>query len=185
MFNVSYPGRSNRDNIAPLEGENNYEPWAQQLSMIFDAMGATEIVVDGYQPPIGASEAEKTFCAQEVVLALVQVISRPILLQIGRQRSPHNIWVYLRETYYKDSPLSFVHEICALNNLHSTMDPSTSISKFIDEYEVRWMRIHAFTSSATPGSGKAIYRTVLENQELKRDFLLVALVNHYPNIIDN
>ena len=65
------------------------------------------------------------------------------------------------------------------------MDPTLSISKFIDEYEARWMRIYAFTSSAIPGSSKAVYRTVLENQELKRDFLLAALVNHYPKIVDN
>lgn len=44
------------------------------------------------------------------------------------------------------------------------------------------MRIYAATSSAIPGSGKAIYRTVLENEGLKRDFLLAALVNHYPNL---
>lgn len=107
------------------------------------------------------------------------------MLQIGRHRTAHNIWQYLRKTYYKDTPLSFVHEIHSFNSLSSTLDPSQSISDFIETFETRWMRLHTLTSNARPASFKAIYRMLLENEEAKREYLLASLVTHYPNVVDN
>jgi len=175
------------EKLAVLEGFENYELWAQQLLMIFDALEGTHVVVDGYEPPPGASAAQLAthkHIATELLLLILQVVSQPVMLQIGRQRTAHNIWLYLRETYFKDSPLSFVNEIYAFNTVFTTLDPMQSISKFIDEFEIRWMRLHSYTSSARPGSFKAAYRTVLELEEAKREFLLAALVKYYPNVVD-
>ena len=82
-------------------------------------------------------------------------------------------------------PLSFVNEVVSFNALHLTYDPSQSISKFLNEDEVRWMRIHALTPNDPPGNGQAIYRRVLECLELGEYFLLIPLALHYPNIVDN
>jgi len=101
------------------------------------------------------------------------------------QRTAHNIWLYLHETYFKDSALSFVNVIYAFNTVFTTLDPMQSFSKFIDEFEIRWMRLYSYTSSACPGSFKAAYRTVLELEEAKREFLLAALVKYYSNVVDN
>ncbi|KAF8453862.1 hypothetical protein BGX38DRAFT_1175962 [Terfezia claveryi] len=47
------------------------------------------------------------------------------------------------------------------------------------------MRLHMLTSNARPGSFKAVYRTLLELEEAKREYLLASLVTHYPNVVDN
>ena len=47
------------ESLETLEGKHNYEDWVHQLPMIFEALGATEVVLNGYQPDEFASQAEK------------------------------------------------------------------------------------------------------------------------------
>ncbi|RPB21716.1 hypothetical protein L211DRAFT_811501, partial [Terfezia boudieri ATCC MYA-4762] len=154
------------------------------MLMVFDALEATQVVVNGYQPPANATAAELAR-HKHIETESLLLVSDQIMLQIGRHRTAHNIWQYLRKTYYKDTPLSFVHEIHSFNSLSSTLDPSQSISDFIETFETRWMRLHTLTSNARPASFKAIYRMLLENEEAKREYLLASLVTHYPNVVDN
>ncbi|RPB29273.1 hypothetical protein L211DRAFT_845258 [Terfezia boudieri ATCC MYA-4762] len=175
------------ERLATLEGSKNYDLWSQQMLMVFDAIEATQVVVYGYRPPVTATAAEQAkhkHIETESLLLIIQVVSDQIMLQIGRHRSAHNIWQYLRKTYYRDTHLSFVHEIHAFNTLSSTLDSSQSISEFIDTFEIRWMRLHTLTSNARPGSFKAAYRTLLELEEAKREYLLASLVTHYLNVVD-
>ncbi|RPB27305.1 hypothetical protein L211DRAFT_893983 [Terfezia boudieri ATCC MYA-4762] len=127
------PSRA-RIEILDQRDQKNYDLWSQQLLMIFDALDATQVVVNGYKPPITASPAEQAHHKhiETESLLLIQVVSQQIMQQIGRHRSAHKIWQYLRKTYYKDSPLSFVHEIHAFNSLSSTLDTSQSITDCID-----------------------------------------------------
>ena len=39
------------DRLIVLEGFRNYEHWAQQLTMVFEALEADHVVIEGYQPP--------------------------------------------------------------------------------------------------------------------------------------
>ncbi|RPB27941.1 hypothetical protein L211DRAFT_475088 [Terfezia boudieri ATCC MYA-4762] len=138
--------------------------------MILDVLDATQVVVNGYRPPISASAAQLAHhkhIATESLLLLIQVVSQQIMLQIGRHWSAHKIWLYLRKSYYKDNPLAFVYKIHAFNSFSSTLDTSQSITDFINTFEIRWMRLQTLTSNARPGSFKAVYRTLLELEEAK------------------
>lgn len=175
------------EKLAILEGSKNYDLWSQQM-LIWDALDATQVVVNGHKPPVNSSAAELVhhkYIETESLLLLIQVVSQQILLQISRHRSAHLIWQYLRKMYQKDTPLSFVHEIHAFNSLSSTLDTTQPISEFIDSFEIRWMHLHTLTSNAHPGSFKATYRTLLELEEAKREYLLASVVTHYPNVVDN
>lgn len=46
------------ERLATLEGSKNYDLWSQQMLMVFDALEATQVVVNGYQPPANATAAE-------------------------------------------------------------------------------------------------------------------------------
>ena len=87
------------------------------------------------------------------------------MAQIARQETSHQIWQYLLKTYYKDSPLSLVNEMHAFYTVNGAFDPSQSITKYIDEFEVRLSRLYGYTSNAnpTPDSNKADYRRLLDN----------------------
>ena len=153
-----------------LEGFKNYERWAQQLNMIFKALDANAVVIDGYQPPPDATPAAlKNYkhIERNSLLLLLQVISEPIMAQIARQETSHQIWQYLCKTYYKDSPLSLVNEMHAFYTVNGAFDPSQSITKYIDEFEVRLTCLYGYTTNAnaTPGCYRADYRKLLDNDK--------------------
>ena len=70
--------------------------------------------------------------ATESLLLLLQVTPEPILLQIGRHRSAHKVWDYLRKTYYKGTPLYLTNEIYAFYIISSILDPSPTAQLVID-----------------------------------------------------
>jgi len=66
------------DRLIVLEGFKNHEPWAQQLKMIFKALDANAVVIDGYQPPLDTTAvALKNYkhIERNSLLLLLQVIS--------------------------------------------------------------------------------------------------------------
>ena len=48
------------ENLETLEDKHNYEYWAHQLGIIFNALGATQVVLNGYQSDEFARQVEKT-----------------------------------------------------------------------------------------------------------------------------
>jgi len=75
------------DRLIVLEDFKNYERWAQQLNMIFKVLDARDVVINGYQPPQGASAvALRTYkhIERNSQLLLLHVISEPITAQIAR-----------------------------------------------------------------------------------------------------
>ena len=76
-------------NIDLLTGQDNYEDWDSQMSMVFNAMSVYDIVVNGAQPPPNASPSEMegyNALPKHAQLVLIQV-SRS--LRKSQFRSPH------------------------------------------------------------------------------------------------
>jgi len=98
------------DNIGILEGQQNYCP----DDHVFSGHGNSQPVVEGVKPAINApsSETEAYETLRHSLLVLIQVISSPIL-KVARFKSPGQVWEYLKETYYRDDPFAFIHQIDA------------------------------------------------------------------------
>jgi len=75
----------------------------------------------------------------------------------------------------------------AFYTVNVAFDPSQSITKYTNKFEVRLACLYGYTTNANPipGCYKANYRRLLVNDKYKRDCLLSALVKHYPNVVDN
>lgn len=87
------------------------------MVMVFDAMNVPDIVVDGAEPSSDASAEEHEgyqMLSKHALLILIQIIRKPILKNVSKYRSPHAIWKYLKETYFRDTDFSFVHQVAGL-----------------------------------------------------------------------
>ena len=176
------------DNIDPLTGHENYEDWSLQLTLILNAMGTKEIVVDGRKPLSSASESDQdTFksLTQSALLVLVQVIHKSILKKVAKYSDPHSIWTYLKLNYYQDNAFSFIHQMNKFYTLSTRFDSSKPISDFIDMFETEWERLYQLTTSNGTNTYRITFRRFLDHNEAKRDTLLAALLPHYPNPVDN
>ena len=102
-------------------------------------MEVLDIVVDGVKPLSTASTAEKDGyrrMSNQALPVFTQVISEPILAKVSKIDSPHAIWKYLRETFYRDIHFSFVHQLNELC-LVSTKLYNRPISEFLDMFELQ------------------------------------------------
>jgi len=174
------------NNIERLEGQHNYEDWVSQMAMVFDAMGVYDIVVEGLVPDSCTSSSEHAryqALSKHALLILIQVISKSILKKVSKYRSPHGIWKYLKETYYRDTAFSFVHQVAGLCLLSTKFEKGKPVSEFMDKFGDQWNRVYEMTASPDPYCQKL--QAFLEEDFAKRDFLLAALRKHYPNPVDN
>lgn len=111
------PAEVTLSNIEQLEGQQNYEDWSSQMVMVFGTINILDIVVDGAEPaPDASAEEHEGFLtlSKHALLILIQVISKPILKKVSKYRSLHAIWKYLKETYFRDTAFSFVHQVAGL-----------------------------------------------------------------------
>jgi hypothetical protein len=63
------------DNIEILTGHENYEDWAEQVTVVLDALQLSEIVIEGKTT---ADDATTKALKSHALLLLIQVISKPI-----------------------------------------------------------------------------------------------------------
>jgi len=161
------------DNLERPERQNNYEDWASQMSMAFKPMGVYD---NGVHPAPGATDEEhEAFKAlpNHAMLVLIQVISKPILKKISKLSTAHEIWKALKEIFYRDNALSFVHQVADLYLLSTQLEKDKSVVDFMEKFDDQWTRVYQMTTGPDP------YRQKF------RDFLLAALSKHYPNPVDN
>jgi len=149
------PAAVKLDNIERLEGQNNYEDWASQMTMVFDAMGVYDIVIEGSEPDTCASSSSPEHAryqalSKHALLILIQVISKSILKKVSKYRSPHGIWKYLKETYYRDTAFSFVHQVAGLCLLSSKCEKGKPVSEFMDKFDDQWNRVYEMTTGPDP-----------------------------------
>ncbi|RPB24382.1 hypothetical protein L211DRAFT_785304, partial [Terfezia boudieri ATCC MYA-4762] len=150
------------------------------------AMHATDIIVNGNIPSDRVSVAEISayqHTNKRALLILIQVVSKLILKEISKFETPHEIWNYLKATYFIDSPISFIYELHNLTILTSSLTPSMNLSEFVKQFETQWNRLYNLTSTGAPR--RAAFHNFMNFDETKRDFLLTALVKFYPNLVDN
>jgi hypothetical protein len=179
------------DNIEILTGHENYDDWADQVTIVLDAMQLSEIVIEGKDLTDGADDDEKAVLKtlrSQALLVLIQLLSKPIMKIVAKKRDPHAIWKYLRETYRRDTAFSFVQQIMNFTSLPSSYDPSDpqAISEFIDRFETEWARLQSLTDGSNDSDTyRTKFREFLEEDKAKRDFLLGFLVKHHENVVDN
>ena len=63
------------------------------------------------------------------------------------------------------------------------MEKDKPISEFMDKFDDQWNRVYEMTSG--PDRYRQKFRSFVEEDYAKRDFLLAALSDHYPNPVDN
>ena len=174
------------DKVETLEGRSNYEDWSYQLLMVWRAMHATKVVVEGIIPSNRATAAEKAaynHINEQAILILMQVVSKTILKEIAQHETPYAIWRYLKDTYFVDSPITFIYELQNLTNLMSSLTDSMNLADFIKQFETQWNRLYNLTSTGLPE--RASMRTYMDFDQNKRDLLMASLLKYYANPIDN
>ena len=124
------PASVKLDNLEILTGHDNFDDWARQMKMVFVAMGSWDIVHNGATPATDADEEEEQAyreLSRQALLTLIQLVSKPILRQITLMDSAASIWLYLQETYYRNTAFSFVHQLTTFFALVSSYDSSKPI----------------------------------------------------------
>ena len=115
----------------------------------------------------------------------MQVLSKPILKKVSKYETPHSIWTYLHNAYYVNNAFSYIQQWNNFTTIAANFDPTRPIHEFIDLFETEWERLYAQSASGPANSYRQALRTFLAFDEAKRDFLLAALIQFYPNPVDN
>jgi hypothetical protein len=102
-------------------------------------------------------------------------VSNEIFGEIAKLKPPHDMWIYLRTSYRRDSTLSYVFALRSFMRIEQRISPAKlSLSEFISAFETEWNRIAHLSQSST--SGSSTYRKIVKDlfvcQEAKREFLL-------------
>ena len=176
------------DDISKLEGQENYEEWAAEVSMVLEAIGALNIVCDGQELDDGASEDEKHYFKaihSQARLLLVQSVEKEIKPSIIKIKSCHDIWTYLSTAFYRDTAIDAIGQMkTVFSSIGEKFDPSQAIGTFISLFETEWTSLSSLTSTATSDYFK-LFQKLLSSDEFKRDILLTHLIHHIPQIVDN
>ena len=143
------------DNIKPLRGQENYEIWSTQVSLILYAIDAKSLIISGIQPDDMAADHAANLM-QQALLIIIQLVTEPMLAQIASLPNAQQMWAYLRENYYSDTYFSFVHQMQVLFTLQHTTD--TPITDFIRSYESEWSMLYQLASGR-------LMKQVLEQDE--------------------
>lgn len=150
-------------------------------------MNVYEIVVDGATPAEDAEQVEigvyENLCNQAAAV-YVQVVSPEILEKIVEIGHPHEMWIYLRGEYYRDTAFALVSQVSSLASLSVTYPSSSSIGTFISQFEKEWVRMFKLAKASTD-SYRQLFVKLLAEDKAKRDFLLGFLVHHEKSVVDN
>jgi len=134
------PNQVKVENLERLNGQSNYEEWALQMSMVFRAMRVYDIVVEGVRPVSYATEEEcesYEALSDQALLILIQVLSNPILQKVSKYTNPHEIWRYLKQTFYRDNTFSFIYQVASLCRLCTELDQdkTKSVTEFMYRFD--------------------------------------------------
>ena len=86
-----------------------------------------------------------------LTLQSMRVISKPILKKISKSESPHEIWEYLKETYYRDTVFSFIYQVASICLLSTHLDNDTPVANFMDKFDDQWHKVHRIAAGPTSG----------------------------------
>jgi len=174
------------DSIGKLTGQDNYLIWSAWMNIVLMGIKASKVVVDGVSPADDADQTEINLYEHRIHTAstiFIQVVSQDILEKIVELEDPHLMWTWLHTEYYRDSAFALVSQIMYLVSL-PTQYSGTDLPGFISKFESRWLHLTKL-SKASSDSYRKIFATFLNEDKVKRDFLLGFLVKHHKNVIDN
>src|SRR5690606_18437941 len=112
------------------------------MKYIFKSIKLASIVIDGATTTANATSSEKAAfeeLCEEANTIMIQVVCSDILKMIVTMDSPHQIRLYLREQFYKDTVYVLVSQIMNLVSLpfNFALQVST-IGEFIAKFESEW-----------------------------------------------
>ena len=175
------------DNVTILTGQENYNIWAATMKHLLKTIKCAEIVINGIEPEEDASDEEQdayeSLCDHANTL-FIQTVSKEILEKIVELEHPHEMWMYLRTQYYRDTAYALVSQIMNLVALPSTYDSSQPISSFVQRFETEWLHLVKMAKSFKDDYRKR-FAEFFEEDKAKRDFLLGFLSRHQKNVVDN
>jgi hypothetical protein len=174
-----------------LKSSASYEVLSQKMLGIFDAMGLYEIGVSGIDPsPLASVEELITFQLEERQehLVIIQVVSNEIFSKIAKLKTPHDIWIYIRTSYRRESTLFYIFVLRSFMPIEQRISlAKVSPSEFISAFETEWNRIAHLSQSSAAGSSP--YRKIVEDllacHEAKRDFCLPWFAESHDNVMEN
>ena len=188
-FPESYKSRkANWDNIDKLQGAKDYDDWSHQVALLLSALHLDKVVLDGIKPVTDEETIVYNNMVCDALYLLTQVVSKPIMRKIARTRDPHEIWTYLRTTYYRDNGFNFVWQLHSLFKIADKFNESSeklTIESFVDEYEQQYDRIQNLVAASKYEEYNTTYKTFLDSDRAKKDYLLTALASRYPSVVDN
>jgi hypothetical protein len=166
------------DNVKILKSSDGYELWSQKMSVILDAMGFSEIVVLGIDPlPLVSAEELITIqlAHRQGLLVITQVVSNDTFGEIANLKNLHDMWIYLRMSYRRDSILSYVVALRSFMRIEQRISRAMVLmSECIFTFETEWNRLAHHSQSSAAGS--STYRKTLKDlfacQDAKRDVRL-------------
>lgn len=173
--------------ITKLSGQDNYNVWASTMTIIWRALKVYDLVVEGKKPEKNSSAEElKAFESLKnyALTVYLQVVSPKLIEQIIELQDPHEMWIYLKQQFYRDTAFALVSQMRKLINLINAYDPSTPISDYIQHFESEWLTLHRMSKASTD-SYRQFLSKFLEEDKAKRDFLLALLSEHHENAVDN
>jgi hypothetical protein len=115
-------------------------------------------------------------------------VSNEIFGEIAKLKIPHDMWIYLRTSYRRDSTHSYVFLLRSFIRIEQPISPAkVSRSEFISACETEWNRIAHLSQSSAPGSSTyhKIVKDLFACQEAKRVFLLTWFAESYDNVVEN
>ena len=178
----------NLESIDKLEGlKDLYDDWSHQVAMLLSALRLNNVVINGATLTPTATTAEKeTYQTMvcDALYLLTQVVSKPIMRMISRITNPHEIWAYLKTTYYRDSGFNFVGHMSSLFPLPEKLNGS-NLETFIDKYEHHYDRLRNLVAASKFEEHNSHFLLFLNSDRAKRNFLLTTLSKKYPNVVDN
>jgi hypothetical protein len=122
------------------------------MSHIFDAIGLYEIGGSRIDPsPLATAEELITFqlAQRQGLLVFIQVVSNKIFGTIAKLKTPHDIWIYLRTSYRRDSTLCYVFALQSFMHIKPRISAAkVSPSEFISAFDTDWNRISHLAQSS-------------------------------------
>ncbi len=178
------------DNLGLLEGDSNYDLWANAMKVVLRSCGAMDIVVNGAQPSDDASDSE--IQAYELIKnhaagILIQTVSKDVLERTVEMEDPHEIWTYLQAQHQRSSNYSVTKQITDFVNLKSTYDPNCDHAEWFANNETNRTRLKEMLRRMK-GQKSAYIETLLkllEHDEFLRDLELGAIHPHRPDFVDS
>jgi hypothetical protein len=171
------------DNIKRLQGASNYLTWKKQTTIMLRFMKLWTVVSS---PPDDSKMEdsewqEKDLAAQAVLLSFVDSEWTDLVTDAD---NAHGAWKALEDKFDRKNTISVHNLLKTFMNLK--YEPSESMFDFLSEYDQTWRRLKDRSANAKAEDEVAIkLKDFTSSEKVKAAFLLIAITDALPNVVDN